>query len=670
MASSYAILDYINRSSVLANETGNSIAMAEEHERLNDQHRVAVLDAGGQYVDLVYKAVQRQGIPADLLPLQTPMSEIEGTYDAVIISGSPASSHEESAPHPDTKLWQSDLPVLGICYGMQAMAVDQGGEVVKNAIREDGRVITTVDIEHPLFKGNKPEFTALFTHGDFVTKLPEGYIPIGQHSLSDGSIAYSGIAKGNKIGVQFHPEVFDDTPQGFQIFGNFLHGIAGIPKDKSFEGEQLSKIVAQKRAEIAEQVAGRHVIAFASGGVDSSVATMLAAEVVPSDKLHVIYIDNGFMRDEDEMVIDALLAAGINVSKIDATEQFEQGSKEIDGQVVGPLIDVTDPQTKRLIIGKVFVDVQNDVLRSLNLLEGEALLLQGTNAADRIESGHSKGGSHTDTIKTHHNQVAEIQAMKALGLVLEPIDDLFKEEIRALGRELGLPYDLVERQPFPGPGLAIRIIAAAEDKSALEADPAETAIREFVAAGQYETDQPIRVQVLPVRSVGVGGDERSHISVAAIDNAGLTTNDMAKLAQEIPAHFRSDINRVVYALGERALTKRTVTKTLLTSDSRDQLRHADRIVFEAMREFDLLAKIKQMPVVLLPLSFDKPGDRSIVLRPVTTTTYLTAQALLPGRDYPAEFLSTITARILAEVPGISQVFLDLTNPPPGTTEWE
>ncbi|MEO7364306.1 MAG: hypothetical protein ABIV43_02250, partial [Candidatus Saccharimonadales bacterium] len=612
----------------------------------------------------------RQGIPADLLPLETPLSEIEGNYAAIVISGSPSSSHQESAPHPDPLLWTSDLPVLGICYCMQSMVIDQGGQVEKNAIREDGRVVTNVDYLHPLFKGSKDTFTALFTHGDFVKQLPKGYTAIGQHVLSDGSIAYSAIAKGNKIGVQFHPEVFDDTPEGFQIFGNFLHGVAEMPIDERFREEELSKVIEQKRAAIADQVAGRDVIAFVSGGVDSSVAALLTSEVVPADKLHAFYIDNGFMRDEDDMVIDALQAAGINVTKIVATDQFEQGAKDIDGVVVGPLIDVTDPQTKRLIIGKVFVDVQNDILKSLNLLEGEALLLQGTNAADRIESGHSKAGSHTDTIKTHHNQVAEIQAMKARGLIIEPIDDLFKEEIRALGRELGLPHDLVERQPFPGPGLAIRIIAAAEDKAELEADPVEASIRNFVAGQKYETQKDVQVHVLPVRSVGVGGDERSHISVAAIDNAGLQFGDMARLATDIPAHFRANINRVVYALSEQPLAKRTVTKTLLTSESRDQLRHADRIVFEAMREFDLLAKIKQMPVVLLPISFDKPGDRSIVLRPVTTTTFLTAQALLPGRDYPAAFLGKITERLMREVTGISQVFLDLTNKPPGTTEWE
>lgn len=298
------------------------------------------------------------------------------------------------------------------------------------------------------------------------------------------------------------------------------------------------------------------------------------------------------------------------------------------------------------------------------------MLLQGTNAADRIESGHSKGGAHTVTIKSHHNQVAEVQALKARGLLIEPLDDLFKDEIRALGRELGLPYELVERQPFPGPGTAIRIIVSAEDQIKLISSADEANIRRFVKDRSFDTNKPVKIHLLPVRSVGVGGDERSHISVVAIDNAGLSTEDLAGLANEIPAHFRGQVNRVIYALGPLPLSKRTVTKTLLTKDSRKQLRQADRIVFEAMREFNVIDIIKQMPVVLLPISFGEIGKRSIVLRPVTTSTFMTVQAMLPGRDLPEEFFSAITDRVLGEVEGISQVFLDLTNKPPGTTEWE
>lgn len=643
-------------------------AIAEKREHLAGGSRVAVLDAGGQYIDLVRKAVERQGFPSDILPLDTPTEDLEANYAAVVISGSPASTQREEAPKADANLWQSELPVLGICYGMQAMVKAHGGDVEKGAIGQDSQVTTVIDTKNPLFKDTKENLTALFTHGDSVTKVPEGFDVIGQHRLSDGTRSYSAIAKGNKVGVQFHPEVFDQTPTGYQLFKNFLQEIARLQPDEEFQEARLEQIIEQKRSEIAEQVKDRHVIAFVSGGVDSSVAATLAGDVIDKDKLHGYYIDNGFMRDEDEMVIDALQQAGIPVTKIDATEAFEQATTIIEGQIVGPLMQTTDPETKRKIIGKTFIDVQNQILKDLNL--EEALLLQGTNAADRIESGHSTGGTHTDVIKSHHNQVQEVQELKARGLLIEPLDDLFKDEIRALGHELGLPYEMIERQPFPGPGTAIRIIASAEDQTTLEHVAVEDEIRRFISAGNYDARQPITTHVLPIRSVGVGGDERSHISVAAIDNADLSAKDMELLAHSIPSHYRNDINRVIYALGTQSLAERTVSRTLLTSGVRNQLRKADRIVFEAMREFDVLSEIKQMPVVLLPLSFNKPGDRSIVLRPVTTSTFMTVQAMLPGRDLPEEFFANITDRILSEVPFISQVFLDLTNKPPGTTEWE
>jgi GMP synthase (glutamine-hydrolysing) len=617
------------------------------------QNRVAILDAGGQYVDLVRKAVERQGIPADVLPLGTPRDKIEGKYGAIIISGSPASSHAEAAPQPDPDIWKSPLPLLGICYGMQAMVMAHGGEVAKNAIREDGRVLTQVDNKQPLFKGIKKDFTGLFTHGDFVKKVPDGFTVLGSHKLSDGSTSYSSIARGNKLGVQFHPEVFDDTPEGYQLFKNFLSDIAGLEADDKFREKQLTDLIAAKQKAIAKLAGDRHVIAFVSGGVDSSVAASLAAGVIPPERLHAFYIDSGFMRDEDDMVIDELQAADLQVQKIDAVADFEE-----------PLKKVTDPETKRKIIGREFIEVQNRIVASLKLTE--ALLLQGTNAADRIESGHSTGDSHTMTIKTHHNQVKEVRELKEQGLLIEPIDDLFKDEVRELGRQLGLPEDLVERQPFPGPGLAIRIICAAEADANLKPEPKQAEIQAFLDEQGYGT----KVHLLPIRSVGVGGDERSHLSVAAVEYANLNADQLAKLGADLPAHFRDTVNRVIYAPTKGPLNGPTLTKTLLTADVRDQLRHADRIVFEAMRATDLLGKIKQFPVVLIPLSFGKPGDRSIVLRPVTTSTFMTVQAMLPGRDLPEDFLNTIAERIKVEVPGISQVFLDLTNKPPATTEWE
>lgn len=622
-----------------------------QDQRISRINRVAILDAGGQYVDLVRKAVTRQGIPADVLPLGTPASELEGKYGALIISGSPASSHAEAAPQPDSAVWQSQLPLLGICYGMQAMVVSQGGEVAKNAIREDGRVTTQVDVTHPIFKGIKRDFTGLFTHGDFVKTIPEGFTVLGSHELSDGSTAYSSIFKDNKIGVQFHPEVFDDTPEGYQLFKNFLFDIAGLAVDEDYQEARLAQIIETKRSAIAEQVGDRHVIAFVSGGVDSSVAAMIASTEIPAERFHAYYIDSGFMRDEDDMVIEALQAAGMPVKKIEAAEQFEQGTVEIDGKTIGPLVSVTDPEAKRKIIGKVFVQIQNQLVASLNL--DEALLLQGTNAADRIESGHSTGDHNTQTIKSHHNQVKEVQDLKAAGLLIEPIDDLFKDEVRELGAELGLPEELVQRQPFPGPGTAIRILCS-----------------DGTAPADLEKIDQEGVEVLPIRSVGVGGDERSHLFVAAVEHGDHDANDLAQLGADLPAHHRDSINRVIYALTAGSVNAGSLTETHLTADARNQLRLADKIVFEEMRSHDLLGKIAQFPVVLIPISFTEPGKRSIVLRPVATNTFMTVQAMLPGRDLPDDFLKNIAERILAEVPDISQVFLDLTNKPPATTEWE
>ncbi|MEK7059616.1 MAG: gamma-glutamyl-gamma-aminobutyrate hydrolase family protein, partial [Patescibacteria group bacterium] len=514
--------------------------------------RVAILDAGGQYVDLVKKAVERQGIPADVLALDTRLDKIEGKYGAIIISGSPASSHAKAAPQPDQSIWGSSLPLLGICYGMQAMVVARGGQVAKNAIREDGRVTTQVDTSHPIFKGVKKDFTGLFTHGDFVKSIPRDFETLGSHTLSDGTTAYSAIAHGNKIGVQFHPEVFDDTPEGYQLFGNFLGAVAGLQADDGFQTAQLKKLIEVKQRQITEQAGDKHVIAFVSGGVDSSVAVSLAAKVIPAERMDAFYIDNGFMRDEDDMVIEALREAGIPVNKVDAVSDFEQATVGIDGHMSLPLSEVTDPETKRKIIGKAFINVQNKLVAGLNL--SEAMLLQGTNAADRIESGHSTGDSHTMTIKTHHNQVHEVQELKAAGLLIEPIDDLFKDEVRELGRQLGLPDELVERQPFPGPGLAIRIIAASESQADLQPEPAEAEIQAFIEEQGYKT----AAHLLPIRSVGVGGDERSHLSVVALDHGQLSSHDLVKLGSDLPAHFRETVNRVIYALGLQPLASHSL----------------------------------------------------------------------------------------------------------------
>lgn len=623
---------------------------------------VAVLDAGGQYVDLVRKAVERQGFLAKVLPLQTPLSEIEDTYDAIIMSGSPASSHMAEAPKPDAALWQTSLPFLGICYGQQAMTLAFGGEVKTGAIREDGRVMTHVNTSHPVFAGVKAELTGLFTHGDFVTSVPRGFEAIGQHTISDGSTVFSAIAKDNFIGVQFHPEVFDDTPEGYVIFENFLQRCAELVPDKSLIDRRSKNMVTKLSNSIRKQVGDKQVIAFASGGIDSTVATLLAAKALKKEQLHIFYIDNGFMRREDEAVIEMLQSIGVPVRSVPAADTFRNASIEIDGKKIGPLISVTDPEEKRKIIGQTFVDIKNQLIKELDLDEDETLLLQGTNAADRIESGHSKGGAETDKIKTHHNQVQAIKDLEAKGLLIEPLDELFKDEIRQLAHSFDLPEEVVWRQPFPGPGLAIRILTA--DKTSSSVDKSvQKKLQDFVGKQDLESC------LLPVRSVGVGGDSRSHMSAALL--AGKPNwSALALLATDVPAHFRSHINRVVYRLDREDLSEPSLTLTDLGHDVAEQLRSADAIVFEEMRSAGLIRTISQFPVVLLPLSFGEKTGRTIVLRPVITNTFMTVQAALPERDLPSGFLEAIAHRIKTEVAGITAVCVDLTNKPPGTTEWE
>lgn len=645
-------------------------------ETLRGNSRVAILDAGAQYVDLIQKACVRLGFDADILPLDTPFAEIEDKYGAFLLSGGPASTHSEGSPMPDPALWQTEKGVLGICYGQQAMAQAFGGQVETGLARQDGSVKTEVNPDHPLFSRTKKEIVALFTHGDFVTKVPEGFEVIGEHELSDGQQVVSAMAKDNFAAVQFHPEVFDETPHGYDIFQGFLEDMCKLkPDTEMLEARAASDYEDRKRA-IAEKASERHVIAFASGGVDSTIATLLAAEVIEPSKIHIYYFDNGFMRDEDNDVIEQLRSIGIDIQPIDATYQFENATITLeDGSISPPLIDVTDPKLKREISGATFAKLKDQIAASLGFDTTEVMLLQGTNAADRIESGYSlAGGKVTEQIKLHHNQVKGIKDMEVAGLLIEPLNDLHKDEIRRIGEHMRLPDDIVWRQPFPGPGLAIRILCYRLGEYEQPSYQLEGWAKNYVdkVVQEISPGTSMNARLLPTRSVGVGGDSRSYVLPVALEGPR-DWDTLIALSQgdkSIPSNSGKTINRVVYALGEGSLDFMDMTETTLGLEERVQLRHADHIVFEEMRRFGLMRQISQLPVVLLPLSFDGRGKRSIVLRPVTTSTYLTAKAMVPGRDVDPEFIEQAAKRILSEVPYISQVFLELTNKPPATTEWE
>lgn len=634
------------------------------------REEVSILDCGGQYTQLVQKACERQGYHASIYPHDTPAEQLADA-GALIIAGSPGNAHEVDAPMPDPGVWELPMAKLGICFGMHAMAIRFGGRLERGQRRQDGRVATNVNVNHPLFKMTKPRTTALFTHGNFVTEVAEGFDVIGSHTIElindEGEpveqTVISAIARDNVVGVQFHPEVFDYTPEGYAIFSAFLSDIAALEPDQEFLEQRTEDLIDSLRASIKERIGNRDVVAFVSGGVDSSVALALALGAIDPARIHARYIDNGFMRDEDEAVIELLQHLGADIRKIDATEQFENARVRLpDGSWSPPLIEVSDPELKRQIIGDTFIDVCEQIETELGL--EDAVLLQGTNAADKVESGRGKGKS-TAVIKTHHNQTKRALDKDPC----EPLNDLFKDEIRNVGRVLGLPPEIVDRQPFPGPGTAIRILCA--DGSEFDKQPPEVrqTIATWIATKAAANNEKIHSCLLPVRNVGVGGDERSHLAVLGLDTTAPWETIQA-LSSEATAVFKGDINRVVVRLGGAMDNNPTVTPTKLSRETRLQLRQADRVVFEEMRRHGVIGDISQCPVVLLPISFDGTGKRSIVLRPIKTLTFMTSQAMLPKTDLPEDFVNQCAKRILAEVPDISTVFLDCTNKPPATTEWE
>ncbi len=628
--------------------------------------RVAILDAGAQYVDLILKACERQGFPSQIFPINTPFDSLPQSIEAIVVSGGPSSSHAQDAPMPDTKFWhQANIPTFNICYGMQAFALATGGKVTTRGYREDGRHLTSVKTDHPLFTKIREQTQALFTHGDFVDAVGNGVSIIGSHETENGHTVISAIAQGPHVCVQFHPEVTDDTPQGYEIFSNFFEFVAKIKPDVEFLKNRMKKQISDKQKLIKNRMNGdKHMIAFVSGGVDSVTAVMLAKDVVSADKLHMYYIDNGFMRDEDDSVIESLRNVGLDVHKIDAEKRFEDATALIDHVKVGPLKNTVNPVHKRRIIGEAFVDIQDDIVADLGLKQNLVVLLQGTNAADRIESGHSKGGgSTTDQIKEHHNQVQRVRDLNPI----EPLDDLFKEEIRALAVALGLPNEIAYRQPFPGPGLAVRILGLDENGYDIRDAKHQSSLTSAIKSLNQRYDAKLHGILLPVRSVGVGGDSRSHIQAVAIEG-DVRLADLPNISSALTNEFRSLANRVVYKLAGSDLETISPVQTHLTGDMRATLRQADAIAMEVMREFKIGREIEQFPVILLPIG--EGGKRSIVLRPLFTRAHLTVQALVPELHLPKAFFDQITNRILSEVDGISHVFTDLTNKPPGTTEWE
>ena len=598
---------------------------------------IVILDFGGQYAHLIASRIRRFGFKAYILPSDTKAQTLKNVA-GIILSGGPQSVYEKGSPQADPAILALDIPVLGLCYGHQWVAQALGGKVAPGTVKEYGPVALK-QTHGDLFRDLPKAFTVWMSHGDEVKELPEDFETIA----STVNCAHASMQNLKKkiFGIQFHIEV-THTQHGMEILRRFVDLC-------NPEAWSMTSYVAHVGEEILKEVGNKKVFMLVSGGVDSTVAFTLLNKVLGEDRVQGLLVDTGLMRKGEVIAIQKAFAPlGIkNLQIEDASEKFFTALK-----------DVYEPEKKREIIGRTFLDVQREVSdrMGLRMMEGSPstssgqspfgdwMLGQGTIYPDTIETGGTK---HADKIKTHHNRVEMVQKMIEEGLVVEPLKELYKDEVRQLGQELGLPHELVWRHPFPGPGLGVRILCA--QKASLADSDERTADS----------------MMLPVQSVGVQGDGRTYRHALALfaKDHSCPADTHYTLASSIPNESKT-INRVLFCLSHAKPFEISFTPTYITSDVSDLLREADAIVMDAIREANLYEKIWQFPVVLLPLGSTKEG-RSIILRPIESTDAMTASAY----RLPKDVLQNITSAIL-NLKGIDAVFLDLTNKPPGTIEWE
>ena len=612
---------------------------------------IAILDFGSQYTHLISRRIRQLGVYSEIYPHNVSINKLKQVGDdyhlrllkGIILSGGPMSVRDQRALKYDRRLFNLGVPVLGLCYGHQLIAKHFGGQVEPGQTKEYGRAKISISDHKSIFAGLKSKEQAWMSHWDAVAKLPKGFKSLA--STSDCPVAAMANETKRFYGFQFHPEVHHTT-HGQKILDNFVWKICGAKKSWSTD-----KFVQQIIQQVKDQVGvTRKVFLLVSGGVDSSVCFALLNKVLGSDRVYGLHVDTGFMRlNESQKINYALVKAGFdNLHIVNARAKFFTALK-----------GVTDPEKKRKIIGRLYLQIQNQAMKKLKMDPKDWLLAQGTIYPDTIESGGTK---KADKIKTHHNRVPEALRLIKAGRLLEPIRELYKDEVRELGLKLGLDPKLVHRQPFPGPGLAIRILCSKKQKTTSKKLQTNSKLEKLVQGYNDKYKLHLSAQVIPVKSVGVQGDVRTYRHPAVIQGQA-SYQVLDKLATEIANSF-GQINRVLWLVSPKQvdLSKARVRSKLLTPSRVKLLQQLDDRIMTVVRDSGIYRKIWQFPNVLLP--FGQKGE-SLVLRPIESSEAMTVNFY----RLSSKVLSKIANQV-RQFKQIDYLFYDITNKPPATIEWE
>ena len=627
-----------------------------------EQAKIVVLDFGSQYAHLIAKRLRLLGFYSEIAAPSVDSSSLKGAY-GIIFSGGPSSVYETNIPSFNSDILNLDIPILGLCYGHQLMAKKYGGEVKKASVGEFGiahleRSLSdgTTYPESPLFSGITFPTHVWMSHQDSVVSLPNGFEIIA--TTKDCQYAALQNIEKKRFSLQCHIEV-KDTPEGDLMLHNFAHNICGM--EKNWSQDQVLDTIMSDIVNCADgkntDGIKRKVLLFLSGGVDSTVAFALLNKALGQERVLGLHIDNGFMRKNESFIIDKRYRESgfTNFIVEDASKTFLQA-----------IYKETDPQKKRKAIGETFIQIRDQVVARLQLNENEWLLGQGTLYPDIIESG---GTLNSQVIKTHHNRVEGIQALIEKNLIIEPLKDLYKDEVRIIGKKIGLTDELVFRHPFPGPGLSINVLSSNgvfSDKE--ELNTTVTSLKAINLKPLSSCMNFSGVYALPVKSVGVQGDLRTYRFPAVLRFTNIfedfpSWNNLEE-ASSLITNTSADVNRTVLELWKADDLPLLLREGYCDRPRLDQTREADAIVLEELKNERWYGRIFQHLTINLPLS-SKMGHCTIVLRPVVSEDVMTAR--FAHLDLP--LLKKIVERIAA-LDFVDAIFYDITNKPPATFGWE